>query len=210
MLALVCALAAASPIEDDELSDLRLEQVAPAPSPEAAAAIERLAVIERFRDEALYVMDAWVVKRTRTNALVTFGGGAPPAGAKQRWFTVAYGARPVWDRKIDPGSFRSTRVVSEEWVVCDGRGRLLDEVEFARQVGEEGQDPRRRGVVLDGVQVAWDRATAESLASRVTAEAAAATGVDATEQDNARSLARSSLPEPEWSTSRPKPIRAPD
>lgn len=197
------ALAAGAADDDDELPDLPPAAVAVTAPPEIREALDRLG---RYRAGALFVVDAYVVKRTRSTPQISFGSSPPPA-TRERWFAVTFGARPTWDRKVDPMTFRTTRIVSEEWVVVDGHGRMLAEDEFAARTGAPGARPRRGGVLLDGVQTAYDRAAAEALAAEATRRAADASGVSAEEQGSVRKLVLGGLPEPEWSASRPEPIR---
>lgn len=145
--------------------------------------------VDGYRRDVYYVVDAYVVKRVQR-----------VDGRREVRWTVFYGERPrTW-------VYGRARIVSSEWVVVDGTGRLLSTPQFHVLSGHLARpaDRRRAGrAVLDGVQLAYDRRDVEQWAEERAATAAQRRGITAAHADALREGVVEQLPEGDWARVRP-------
>jgi hypothetical protein len=136
-----------------------------------------------YRRDVYYVVDAFVAKRVERDA-----------GRREVSWAVFWGERPrLWGR---------ARVVSSEWIVVDGTGRVLSSSQFHALSGHIANPARRRGepkAWLDGVQLAYDRRDVELWSDERVGSSGRSRGVTAAHADALREGVLQTLPEPSWS-----------
>jgi hypothetical protein len=161
------------------------------PAPEEKA--ER---IEQFRKDVFYVVDAWVVRKVERPQEIGSDGKI------RREKEIRYAV--FWDREPDVRGGDRTKLISEEWVVVDGTGRLLTPAQYAALSGDIGDDrPRRDRVMLDGVQLQHDREDVEEDAAERFAQALARARLSTADVEPIRDQLIATLPPTEWSTAPP-------
>ncbi|MEQ1507677.1 MAG: hypothetical protein ABMB14_35940 [Myxococcota bacterium] len=147
--------------------------------------------VVQFRKDVYYVVDAWIVRRV-----------VREDGDKVEEFAV------YWDEEPELKGIPDAKLLSQEWAVVDGTGRLLSPAQFGVLAGKLLPDtPHRRGrTELDGVQELFDRDLVESAAAERAAAAAARAQLPPEEVEPLRDEVIASLPPATWSTIPPAPL----
>lgn len=153
--------------------------------------------LERFRKDVFFVVDAYVARKDGW-VVARDAGGLPDAERDERYAVV-------WD--APPRLEGDAKIVSEEWVVVDGTGRLLTVAQFGVLSGVLADwKPRGGKTYLEGVQRFYDRDQIEDLAAERAAGASARAGLPPEHIAEVRAEVVAGLPQASWAPVHPAPL----